>query len=175
MNLYSLELNNNDILSQKKFRWKVFCLDYDLLHRPLRRANRIKMNWKDEQFLKKNKGKIPSSQGIYMFVINIENTFFLNNASKYVLYVGQAENLQIRFEGYFKYKDSKIPSDFLKRCMVLIWEGKLDFYFFETNNVSTKILTEIEFDLIDSIVPPINQRFRGNILKESVKLYSPRA
>ncbi|MGM0934730.1 MAG: hypothetical protein ACQEWD_14940 [Bacteroidota bacterium] len=174
MSLYDNELTNKEILNDKRFRWKNFCLDLSLLHRKPKLAHKFTINWNEVKFLRKNGKHIPDSQGIYMFVVNIENKIGLNENSKYILYIGQTVNLKSRYMSYFRYEDSDQPSDFLKRCMVLIWKNKLDFHFFETGNVSKKELDNIEFDLIDSVVPPFNIRFRGDILKNTVKFYSPR-
>lgn len=174
MNLYANELTNKEILDHKPFRWKSICMDMDLLKVKHKKINKINIVWKDVEFLKKNKTEVPSSQGIYMFVLDVSNGLNLYNTSKYILYVGQTINLKSRFNSYFGYENSDEPSDFLKRCMVLIWKRKLDFYFFETKNLTAQELTMVEFDIIDSVVPPINQRFRGRVLKKKIKLYSPR-
>jgi len=60
-----------------------------------------------------------------MFVVNTSNGLDLNGTSKYVLYIGQTNNLKTRFGTYFSYINSDIPADFLKRCMVLIWRRNL--------------------------------------------------
>lgn len=170
--LYDAELTNSEILEAKGFRWKIFCLDFDVQAKP----KKIKdpLVWQEFKFLKKNKIHIPNEQGIYMFTINMSNGFSLNGTSNYVLYVGQASDLRVRYLSYFRYLKSDKPSDFLKRCMTLIWKGKLDFHFFSTGALSPEDLTKIEFDIIDTLAPPINQRFRGKILKKAIKLYSPR-
>lgn len=174
MSLYDCEMTDQEILDYKPFRWKHMCMDLDLIKIKPKKAHRIPIVWDDVKFLKKNKKSIPKKQGIYMFVLDISNKLDLNTTSKYVLYVGQTKNLRTRFGTYFGYIKSDIPADFLKKCMILIWKKKLDFHFFQTSNLSGIDLTKVEFDLIDTLVPPINQRFRGKILKKRIKLYSPR-
>lgn len=172
--LYDSDMSNSEILLNKAFRWKVFCLDYDLINSKPKKIHQIAINWEEVKFQKTNKADVPPEQGIYMFVLNISNGLNLNGSSKFVLYVGQTVDLRSRFESYFGYENSDEPSDFLKRSMVLIWKGKLDFYFFKTNGLTPKDLTKVEFDLIDLIIPPINLRFRGKVLKKKIKLYAPR-
>ncbi len=174
MNLYDAELSNDDIVKRKEYRWKNFCLDLDLLHRKPKSAHKFQINWKEVKFLKKNSKIIPQTAGIYMFVLNIENKVLLNGNAKYIIYIGQTINLRTRYKKYFSYANSDHPSDFHKRAMVLIWENQLQFHFFETGKITAAELTNIEFDLIDSVVPPINMRFRGRIVKQAVKFYSPR-
>lgn len=174
MNLYDIELKNSEILETKNFRWKNFCLDHKLYSAKPKLAHRVQIAWNQVDFLKNQKSIVPSVQGIYMFVVDISGRVSLNSTSQYVLYVGQAGDLRSRFLSYFNYIKSDKPSDFLKRCMVLIWKGRLKFHYFQTQNLSDVDLTKVEFDLIDNIVPPINQRFRGRLLKKAIKLYSPR-
>lgn len=175
LNLYAAHISNSDILSKKDLRWRRMCLDAELTKVKLRRITKLTLSWIQQDFLKKNKKLIPQTQGVYMFVVNINNGIDMNSCSNHILYVGQASNLRDRFGQYFGYAKSGKPSDFLKRCMVLIWKGKLTFHYFETKTLTKEELTEVEFDIIDSIVPPLNQRFRGTILKKHVKLLDPRS
>jgi len=172
MDLYSYELTNDEILAKRSFRWVRFCLDQDLYKSKTKYFHKLKPKWNVEPFKKSSLKKIPKKQGIYMFVLDIGTEININSTSKYVLYIGQAENLYTRFNQYFDYEKSDEPSDFWKRCMVVIWKDILDFHFFETGKLTTQNLTKVEFDLIDSIVPRINQRFRGKVLKSAIKLYS---
>ena len=174
MSLYDFEISNKEILGKKDYRWKHFCLDINLLHRDPKSAHNLNLEWENYKFSKENSDQIPEEQGIYMFVLNIEDRIMLNGNSKYILYIGQTTNLNTRYKSYFRYVHSDEPSDFLKKCMILIWGNKLDFHYFETNNVSNDELNNIEFDLIDAVIPPFNIRFRCNLIKKSVKLYSPR-
>lgn len=173
MNIYTNELTNAEILNHKAFRWIRFCLDQDLYTSQTKLFHTISPVWHKVKFKKDQTSKVPRKQGIYMFALDISGGLDLNHTSNYVLYVGQAEDLQSRFNQYFGYELSEEPSDLLKRCMVIIWKERLNFHFFETNGLPGTDLTKMEFDLIDLIVPRINQRFRGRILKKAIKLYSP--
>lgn len=172
--LYGNELTNAEILADRRFRWKNFCLDTDMLAKKPKYAHRLTIQWKDVQFVKSEKKNVPSVQGVYMFCLNIQGQLDLNRTSQYVLYVGQADDLQARFMSYFGYSTTTTPSDFLKRCMVVVWGKNLRFHYFPSGSLSKDDLTSAEFDFIDSVIPPINQRFRGRIIKKAIKLYSPR-
>ena len=74
------------------------------MNRPLKKIKSISINWQTEKFLKKNRTKIPKTQGVYMFVLDIENRIDINGTCKYVLYIGQTKNLYQRFNTYFTYK-----------------------------------------------------------------------
>jgi hypothetical protein len=45
---------------------------------------------------------------------------------------------------------------------------------FPTTGFSRQELTNIEFDLIDRIVPPMNKLFRAEVLKQYISLYAAR-
>ena len=55
--------------------------------------------------------------------------------------------------------------------MTLVWKDFLYFNFFETDYGSTSEREKEEYDLIDSIVPPMNDDFRSIVLKQNIKLY----
>lgn len=172
--LYGSNISNDDLIKDHRNYWRQFCLNLSLLNIKFRKVDSINVNWKSVKFLKVNKAKLNDTQGIYMFVLKTANKIDLNGNGQLILYVGQTKNLKQRFGQYFNYESSDEPSDFLKRCMVLLWKGKLEFHYFETESLTEKDLTNVEYDLIDSIVPPMNNRFRGELLKTHVKLNAPR-
>jgi hypothetical protein len=172
--LYSSIYTNKQLIENHDLYWRNTCMNMRLMNIKHKKVKKIAINWINIKFLKKNKTVIPDKQGIYMFVLDISNSLDLNGTGKHILYIGQTINLNDRFGSYFYYKNSTKPSDFLKRCMVLLWEGKLEFHYFETYGLNSKDLDKVEFDLIDSVVPPMNNRFRGTILKTHIKAIAPR-
>ena len=173
--LYLPQITDADILNNKKQRWLTVCADHMIWElQTVSLGNPFTPVWTESKFEKTSQGSIPDAMGVYMFVIKSMPEMLTNLQHRYILYVGQAGNLRKRFGEYFHYAHSNKPSDQLKRVMTLIWKDKLDFHYFETPNFSTSDLTAIEFDLIDRIVPPMNNRFRADVLKQYVKLYSAR-
>ncbi len=172
--LYDISRDNSELLRDPSFRWRTVCLDVDLFKRKPKRIHKLKLVWKSLKFEKASVASIPDKQGVYMFVLNVNQFRDIGDTCKYVLYVGQASDLQERFKGYFNYATNDEPSNLLKRIMVVVWEGFLDFHYFETHSMTIEELTEVEFDLINTIIPPLNQRFRGHIVRRGVKLYAPR-
>lgn len=172
--LYTPSLTNVEILNDQRYMWPRLCLDNRIWEQPTRLLHNHSLQWQECSFDRSNKVHVPDRQGIYMFVLKSNNSIFANNNHSYILYVGQTVNLKQRFSKYFSYKNSDKPSDQLKRIMVLVWEGKLTFNFFETTNFTGAQLDDIEFDLIDMIVPPMNNNFRAEGIKQLVKFYSPR-
>lgn len=174
MSLYTPTLTNQDILNDQRQRWRSVCLDYRIWETSTQMLDTFNPQWNEIPFLKSNNSTIPKTQGIYMFVIRPNNHSLVNGHNRHILYIGQTKNLHQRFGQYFHYANSDEPSDQLKRIMILLWQERLFFNFFETNNVQAHELTTLEFDLIDMIIPPINDRFRADIIKSHVKFYSPR-
>lgn len=172
--LYTPELTNEKILQADHHRWRTFCADYRLWETQTKLLHSHPLNWQEVKFEHSNEKLLPETMGVYMFVLRPDNELFANGQHSYIMYVGQAVDLRDRFKGYFHYVKSKKPSDQLKRIMILLWQERLQFHYFETPNFTEKALDDIEYDLIDMTVPPMNNRFRGNIIKENVKAYAPR-
>jgi len=172
--LYTPILTNDKILQDDKQRWRYFCIDTRHWEASTKLIHTFKPVWHETIFDVASRTSIPEKQGIYMFVLKPLNESIANFQHKYILYVGQTINLRQRFGTYFGYINSKKPSDQLKRIMTLVWQGKLQFHYFEATNLTSDELTDIEFDLIDTIVPPMNSRFRADIIKATVKFYAAR-
>jgi hypothetical protein len=174
MSLYDSDLTNSQIGRNEEIRWTKFCLDYKIWEYQTVINHKITKNWLSVRFTTAQKQQIPKSQGIYFFIISPLKKNLSHTLHNYILYVGQAENLRARFSEYFNYKNSKNPSDQYKRRMVLVWKKYLQFHYFEASSLSKNELTDLEFDLIDTIIPPYNQRFRAKTIKNKVKFYAPR-
>ena len=88
----------------------------------------------------------------------------------YILYVGETVNLAERFIDYFGYAKSDHPSDQLKRRMVVVWENYLYFNYVTTPTSWDRTeRRKAEYDLIDTIAPPINDEFRSKVLEARKK------
>lgn len=103
-----------------------------------------------------------------MFVLEME----INQLARqeFILYVGETAKLGQRFKQYFAYKNSTHPSDQNKRRMVLLWEDLLYFKFVPTTFIDKNVRESAEYDLIDHLMPPINDRFRSSVTKARTKL-----
>lgn len=167
------DLSNEDILNNKEVRWPKFCLDLDIWNFHVMDNRGWINDWQEVKFFKENQKDIPGKQGIYMFIARLDVENITNTNHSYILYVGQAKDLRKRFGNYFDYKQTTHPSDQLKRKMILIWENFL-FFNFITTDYSKKELTDFEYQLIDTIVPPMNNQFRAKLVKKYVDFYAPR-
>ena len=172
--LYTPQLTDSAILQDDRQRWRTLCMDCRIWDMPPQQLSQFVPQWKEVKFDRANSQILPPAMGIYMFVLKPQNEGLANFHHKYILYIGQTVNLQQRFNQYFSYKGSDEPSDQLKRIMILLWQDRLSFNYFETPSFTADKLTSVEFDLIDMIVPPMNHRFRADGIKQNVKFYSPR-
>lgn len=169
--LYGSSLTNKQILDNLAFRWPKCCLDVDLLALSKKPSWLTGVAWTSVPFKSTSRLSIPEEKGIYMFVLPAQKAFDTNGHSNYILYIGQASDLRERFMTYFHYPNSTRPSDFLKRCMTVIWGNHLTFCFYQNNALTQDELDEIEFAYIDATLPPMNQAVDANLAKEAVKFY----
>lgn len=160
----------DEIKKNRNLRWKTFNLDFDIWNLPtILNINRFS-SWTEIKYSESALTTLlplKGQEGIYMFVAKPDISASIHHS--YILYVGETNNIYQRFEQYLKYKNSSHPSDQKKRQMTIIWEKHLYFYYFITNYGNTKDREKEEYDLIDTIVPPMNDKFRSEILKANLK------
>jgi len=172
MNLELPSLSDEDILNNDEHRWRKFCLDSRIWERQSSTIQELRFTWNNVPFRRDCQDQIPEEQGVYMFVI--EPNVKLHVQHSYILYIGRARNLRERFKQYFSYRNSRHPSDQLRRVMVLVWEKYLLFSYCLASDLELSELDDLEYALIDTIVPPMNSQFRAEVIKQRVKLYAPR-
>ena len=163
-------LSNAEIKSMFAYRWPRMCLDSSFWEIK-KYINQNPYNcWSEVKFERKNYyalNNLDGQQGIYMFVAKPNNLFTKHQT--FILYVGETKNLKQRFQKYFTYANSKHPSDQKKRRMVLVWKKYLYFNYYTTSFKTREDRKNAEYDLIDSIVPPMNDDFRSKILSAKKK------
>lgn len=174
-NIYNSITTSKQILNQVSLRHRRFNLDFDLIASIKPKSSLVSsLNWNKVKFQKGNKNTLPEMPGVYMFILKPYLAGICKLASEFILYVGQTKNLKERYSGYFQYKNSKKASDQDKRTMIVIWEDHLHFYYHSLPDNTTKSqLDDLEFDLIDSVLPPFNARFRSENVKSYLKMLNP--
>lgn len=168
----SLEIpSESEILVNKSLRWNTFCLDYDIWTNTTIPGL---LQWKQIKFGDRNIDDLDSKEGIYMFIAKPPIAY--NENHSYILYIGETKDLKRRYLEYLNtYNSSTHPSDQLKRKMVIIWRNYLFFNYLEMNVGGNKKKREkVEYDLIDTIVPPFNDKFRSKVVNANIKLYRNR-
>lgn len=163
--LYDGSISNEELLSQKNLRHKRINFDYEYISKfPVDNYSLFKeIAWETVDFNRKEVNNITTGQGLYVFSFNPCGFSLLNFDANIPLYIGQASSLKSRLMGYFNYVKSNKASDQDKRFMILFFSDFLKISYYETNGLSTKDLDELEYTLIDSLIPPFNLRFRSQL------------
>lgn len=174
-NIYNSITTNSQILAQVSLRHKRFNLDFDLIASIKPKSSLVSsLSWNEVKFQKNKKQTLPETPGVYMFIIKPYLAGLCKFSSEFILYIGQTKNLKYRYSSYFQYKNSTKASDQDKRTMIVIWENHLHFYYHSLpSNIDKSKLDDLEFDLIDSVLPPFNARFRSENVKSYLKMLKP--
>lgn len=168
--LYHPIITSAQLKSDISLRWRRFSLDYECWNLPQKKLPTHLPKWQEVKFDKPNRSFIPNEQGVYAFVLKNTYEAKLNMQHRFILYIGQAKNLNERFNSYFYYENNHKPTDQLKRLMTIVWENLLFFNYFTTPGFTSQELTDIEYDLIDFLVPPMNDRWRAQYVNSITKL-----
>jgi excinuclease UvrABC nuclease subunit len=115
------------------------------------------LNWQTIPFDDKHVGEIPSSPGIYSFVINPGVT---SHPQRYLCYIGKSDRtLKERYSEYLReaQKDDGRP-----KIVYLLnsWKSYLEFCYVPMKNGN---LRELEKRLVDAFIPPFNSEFSAKI------------
>lgn len=160
-----------DILTAKEiknafpYRWPRLCLDQRFWESKKTVAFDPSSAWLEVKFERANYNALDTldgQQGVYAFVAKPRNQSISHHS--YVLYVGETQNMSQRFKKYFSYVRSTHPSDQKRRRMVIVWDECLYFNYVLTPGWAAETRKSFEYDLIDTIAPPINDEFRSRIL-----------
>lgn len=163
--LYDGSISNDELLAQKNLRHRRINFDYEYISKfPVNNYSLFRsISWTTVDFNKIEVSKITTGQGLYVFNFSPTSFSLLNWDANVPLYIGQASSLRNRLMSYFNYVNSNKASDQDKRFMILFFSGFLKISYYETKSLNTSDLDELEYTLIDSIIPPFNLRFRSQL------------
>jgi len=137
------------ILSPEK--WRGFTMD--------------NLEWNQTKFQTNNSEQIPQSKGIYCFVIKHDNPCFPSHG--YITYIGKTgdgneRTLRDRYKDYIREK--RRPKRVHIYELLNQWEEDLYFQYWEAGDDID--LGEVETNLLDCIIPPLNRKdFTGDFGK----------
>jgi excinuclease UvrABC nuclease subunit len=115
--------------------------------------------WKTCQFDEKNREKIPSSPGLYSFVVN---PCVNNHPHRYLCYIGKTEkSLRNRFGDYLREKEDEKGRPKIVRLLTK-WDGFLEFSYVLLDRGNLKSLESL---LIDIFLPPCNPQVSTKIYR----------
>ena len=129
----------------------------------------INLTWKFKRFSSSNKSKIPTSKGLYAFVLIPEyNNFF---ATRYLFYAGKTNRtLRQRFSEYLKEKEGNGKARKKIYKMLNQYDGHM--YFFYTEISTTTDVNVCEEQVLNTFVPHINSMIpRAKIKPELKNIY----
>lgn len=126
----------------------------------------INLKWSSKKFLKQNKNSIPSSKGIYAFVLIPKYDNFLE--TKYLFYAGKTNRtLKARFLEYFREKEGKGKPRKKVFKMLNQYDGYLYFFYAEINNKLE--VDKCEECLLNTFVPHVNTSIPKAKIKHELK------
>lgn len=120
----------------------------------------------------KIQGKLSNTaKGIYIFVVKPE--LGIDPEPLHLMYVGKVEASNTFHKRFYDYVGAIGKKDKRRNIQLLtnLWPGKTYVYVYELG-VSDAEIVEIEDNLIDTIVPPMNNRFKLKRAKDSRPLYN---
>lgn len=109
--------------------------------------------WKRIKFTPGNKGKVPTGNGVYAFMI--QPAFKHLPRTAYLFYVGKTHNgLNKRYRQYLDEKDGKGKPRRKVFKMLNMYKNFVFFYCAEV--IDATVIDELENCLLDAFVPPAN-------------------
>ena len=172
--LYAPLISNDVLLAQKNLRHRKINFDYEYISSfPHENIDLLKpLTWDRISFNKNEVSQLPINQGIYMFVFNPYSFSRSNHTADSIFYIGQANNLRERINKYFRYPKSAKASDQEKRYMILFFGDYLKLQYYETSDFSQLDLDNLEYSLIDSLLPPFNLKVHSEFAQAYRRLIS---
>ena len=126
---------------------------------------------KFDENLRNNLGTVKDKKGIYMFLVEPDFPFIpkLN----YLVYVGRVIKDNTFFKRFYDYVNSIGKENGRRNIQLLtnLWPDKTWVYFYELKLLDNQI-SEIEQQLFDNIIPPLNNEFRSKQAQNNRSIYN---
>jgi hypothetical protein len=109
---------------------------------------------------------IHSGKGIYMFVIEPNHHCTTHIDLKHLMYVGRVQEGNTGFNFFRRFNDyvSAIGNRTASRNkmrLTNLWPNQMYVYFFDLSNRSDQDIVDIEDNIINKVVPPLNEALKG--------------
>lgn len=169
MAVLSLEELNNDN-PEKVFRIESFVLNHQSWMNIRKDLSTLFQGGKKFKFDENIQSFLPSTKGIYIFYVEPEFPFLPK--ARYLMYVGRVIGSNTFKKRFYDYV-SAIGSHKVRRNIQILtnlWPNKTWVYVYELNLADDEIAA-IEDNLIDNIVPPMNNKFKSTKAKNSRSIY----
>lgn len=112
-----------------------------------------------------------TAKGIYIFAV--EPDLKIIPEISHLLYIGKVEGSNNFHQRFYDYVGAIGHKDKRRNIQILtnLWPGKTWVYVYELT-LTDKQIVEIEDNLLDSIVPPLNNKFKLKGAKKSRSIYN---
>ena len=169
MAVLSLEELNN-INPEKIYNIKSFVLNINTWENLRNDLTMLLKNGKRVLFDENIRNSLPLTKGIYMFFI--EPCFPFLPETRYLMYVGRVIGSNTFYNRFNDYVSSIGNKDKRRNIQLLtnLWPNKTWVYVYELD-LSDDEITAIEDNLIDNIVPPLNNKFKAKSAQKSRSIY----
>lgn len=121
----------------------------------------------DKNIRKKMPASIKNSHGIYMFFLETSHPFPPDIYMRHILYVGRVQkgtSSHTFFKRMYAYVQDIGNKKAARNRMRLtnLWPNHTYVYFFDLSDRQDKEIREIESNIYDNIIPPLNEELTGD-------------
>lgn len=164
------ELNN--LNPEKIYNIGTFVLNYSSWLNIRNDLNVILQNPIRVKFDSNIQANLSSKKGIYMFFV--EPDFPFAPEARYLMYVGRVISNNTFKKRFYDYVSGIGNRNNRRNIQLLtnLWPDKTWVYYYELDHLSDDEITAIEDNLIDNVIPPMNNRFKIKEAKNSRSLYN---
>ncbi|PXV61100.1 hypothetical protein CLV62_12634 [Dysgonomonas alginatilytica] len=155
----------NNLNPEKIYNIKTFVLNLSSWLNIRNDLNVILQNPIKVRFDSNIQAHLSSRKGIYMFFV--EPNFPFTPEARYLMYVGRVISDNTFKKRFYDYVNAIGNRNKRRNIQLLtnLWPNKTWVYYYELDHLSDDEITAIEDNLIDNVIPPMNNKFK---IKEAV-------
>lgn len=110
---------------------------------------------------------IHNGKGIYMFIIEPIHSFATSFDLKHLMYVGRVQEGNTGFNFFRRFRDyvnsiGNAQTAKNKMRLTNLWPNMTYVYFFDLSKRSDQEIVDIENNIINKVVPPLNEALEGS-------------
>lgn len=114
-----------------------------------------RLRWHSVVLTSDCRSDVPATTGVYSLVLQPQIAG--HPGSSYLMYVGKARNLRVRFGDYLT--TERVRRQKIVRVLEL-YSGHLTFFY---STIDENVLDDMEEELINAFIPPCNSRFNADV------------
>lgn len=164
----------SELNPEKIFNIPTFILHYELWQRldpNLATTLNAPVKLQFDENIRNNLGALKDRKGVYMFFIEPDFPFIPK--ANYLMYVGRVIKTDTFFHRFYDYVKAIGNKNYRRNIQLLtnLWAGKTWVYFYDLN-IADNLIADIEQNLFDNIIPPLNNQFRSKRALNSRSIYN---